>query len=68
MHNMDSSNTKVMASLHRDTVNQRRTSQFTRAMQNPRAMDNRDTSQKAINNFTSMVNSRHMAVNPSSTL
>jgi hypothetical protein len=56
MHKMDSSNTKVMASLNRDAVNQRGTSQFPRAMHNPRAMD------------SSMVYSQHMAVNPSSTL
>jgi hypothetical protein len=59
---MDNSNTKVMASLHRDTVNQRGASQF------PRAMDSRDTSNNAINNLTSMVTSQHMAVYPSSTL
>jgi hypothetical protein len=53
---MDSSNTKVMASLNRDAVNQRGTSQFPRAMYNPRAVD------------SSMVYSQHMAVNPSSTL
>jgi hypothetical protein len=51
-----------MASRHRDTVNQRGTSQF------PRTMDSRDTSHNAINNLTSMVNSQHMAVNPSSML
>jgi hypothetical protein len=59
---MDSSNTKGMASRHRDAVNQRGTSQF------PRTMDSRDTSHNAINNLTSMVNSQHMAVNPRSML
>jgi len=58
MHNMDSSIIKVMASLHRDTVNQQGTSQFPRAMHNPRAMDSRDTSHKATNNHNSMVNSQ----------
>jgi hypothetical protein len=62
MYNMDNSNTKVVASLNRDTVNQRGASQF------PRAMDSRDTSHNAIKNLTSMVTSQHMAVNSSSTL
>jgi hypothetical protein len=62
MDNMDSSSIKVMASLHRDTVNQQGTSQF------PRAMDSRDTSHKATNNHTSMVNSQHMVVNSSTFL